>query len=116
MDRRIETILLTLDRDPSVLWNIAALAKLVGLSISRLRHLFRHEMGTALTQHLKEVRLRRAEHLLRTSFLSVKQIAEEAGHISGSHFSREFKKVFGVSPTAYRRRFGTSSRRQKVDC
>ena len=63
-------------------------------------------------QHLKDVRMRRAENLLRTSFLSIKQIADEAGHISSSHFSREFKKVFGVSPTTYRRRFGTHSKRQ----
>jgi AraC family transcriptional regulator of arabinose operon len=112
MDRRIEAILVALDQASPELWTIKALAELVSLSSSRLRHLFKQETGKSLTQQLKEARLRRAEYLLRTSFLTIKQIAEEAGHISGSHFSREFRRVFGVSPSTYRRKFGIHTKGQ----
>jgi AraC family transcriptional regulator of arabinose operon len=112
MDRRIEAILVALDQESPESWTIKALAESVALSASRLRHLFKQETGKSLAQQLKKARLRRAEYLLRTSFLTIKQIAEDAGHISGSHFSREFKKRFGTSPTAYRRRFGTHTKRQ----
>jgi len=55
-------------------------------------------------QYLKLLRLLEAERLLKTTFLSVKEIANRVGITNASHFVREFKRVYGVAPTAYRRR------------
>ena len=102
MDRRIEVVVSNLENRISNSWEIRELAHLVNLSESRLRHLFKQETGKTPAQYLKHLRLEKAELLLRTTFLTVKEITNEVGLVTGSHFVREFKKVYGTAPTAYR--------------
>ena len=83
------------------------LAHLVNLSPSRLQHLFKAETGMSLTQYLKSLRLERARELLETTFLSVKQIMTTAGLTNKSHFVKDFKKAYGMTPTQYRREITT---------
>jgi AraC-like DNA-binding protein len=40
--------------------------------------------------------------MLRTTFLSLKEIAEEVGLVSLSHFMRDFRKRYGMTPGEYR--------------
>ncbi len=103
MDRRIEVVISKMDSQISKSWEIGELAGLVNLSASRLRHLFKKETGKTPAQYLKYWRLQKAELLLRTTFLTVKEVANRVGLTAGSHFVREFKKVYGVAPTTYRR-------------
>lgn len=103
MDRRIELIISKIETETSHSWDTRTLAKMVSLSPSRLRHLFKQETGTSPTQFLRDFRLRKAETMLRTTFLSVKQILKQVGLRSNSHFVRDFRKVYGMTPTAYRR-------------
>ena len=109
MDRRIILVVARIESDPGTC-RPSELAQLVRLSPSRLRHLFKHETGTTLSQYLKMVRLRQAEMLLRTTFLSMKEIAKLLGITSHSSFARAFKKTYGVSPTAYRLMNGLSKK------
>ena len=111
MDRRIELLLAKLEVESARSWPTETLARSVNLSSSRLRHLFKQETGQTPTQYLKQLRLKHSENLLRTTFLSIKEIARSSGLISVSYFVREFKKTFGLSPTVYRRKFGLSSSR-----
>src|SRR5690349_15035540 len=101
MDRRIIIVTSRIESDPGTC-RPSELAQLVHLSPSRLRHLFKTETGTPLSQYLKTVRLRQAEVLLRTTFLSIKEIVIQLGMTSSSNFARTFKKRYGLSPTAYR--------------
>jgi AraC family transcriptional regulator of arabinose operon len=100
MDRRIILVISRIESEPGT--RPSDLAELVHLSPSRLRHLFKHQTGTTLTQHLKSVRLCQAEVLLRTTFLSIKEIIVQLGMTSSSNFARAFKQTYGVAPTAYR--------------
>jgi transcriptional regulator GlxA family with amidase domain len=102
MDRRIELVIKTMESRSDRVWDVAKLADLVNLSTSRLRHLFKQETGTTPVQFLRELRMRNAEILLRTTFLTIKEVGSSVGMRSVSHFAREFKKVHGISPTAYR--------------
>jgi transcriptional regulator GlxA family with amidase domain len=54
-------------------------------------------------QFLKDIRLRKAERMLRTTFLSIKQILKQVGIASNAHFVRDFRRKYGTTPTAYRR-------------
>ena len=109
MDRRIQTVISKIESNPAV--EFSELAALVNLSESRLRHLFKKETGTTYKHYLREVRLRRAEVMLRKTFLSVKEIANRVGLTSMSHFVRDFRKQYGVSPTVFRRRNGVTGNR-----
>jgi len=102
MDRRIQIVREAIEKDFKRAWTIADLAQLVNLSASRLRHLFKSETGETPTQFLKEVRLRDAERLLVTTFLSVKEIMNRVGFLDESHFGHEFKRMYGLAPSKYR--------------
>lgn len=102
MDRRIELVITQMEADTSRAWDVPALARLVNLSASRFRHLFKQETGTSPRDYLRELRFRKAEVLLATTFLSIKEIAEKAGLSPLNHFMRDFKKRHGVTPGEYR--------------
>jgi AraC family transcriptional regulator, arabinose operon regulatory protein len=113
MDRRIELIISKIESDPSGSWNTPALARMVRLSPSRFRHLFKQETGRSPAQYLKDFRLRKAETMLRTTFLSVKQIVKQVGLGSNSHFVHDFRRIHGMTPTAYRRTLWRATKAKK---
>jgi transcriptional regulator GlxA family with amidase domain len=80
------------------------LAKAVHMSRSRLRHLFRTEVGVPLGKYLKLLRLGRARDLLSGSFLEVKEVAAIVGIIDVSHFVRDYKAVYAETPSQTRLR------------
>ena len=102
MDRRIQIVTSEIENRLAHPRTIQELAQLVNLSASRLRHLFKIEIGITPAQYLKRARMQKAEMLLRTTFLSVKEIINRVGMTNGSHFVHEFKKAYGVAPTRYR--------------
>ena len=110
MDRRIELVISRIKSESATAWDSTTLATLVNLSPSRFRHLFKQETGMGPAQYLKEYRVRKAEKMLRTTFLSVKQVLKHVGIGSNAHFVRDFRKMYGMTPTAYRR---TIKRRKK---
>lgn len=102
MDRRIELVISLLENDTSRAWDTLTLATLVNLSPSRFRHLFKHETGTSPRQYLRELRFRKAEVLLATTFLSLKEIAEAIGVVSLTHLTKEFKERHGMTTREFR--------------
>ena len=107
MDRRVELVIEQIEADVSGAWDTARLAADVNLSASRFRHLFKEETGMTLAQYLRARRLERAEVLLRTTFMTVKEVMLESGLTSLSHFVRFFKRRYGMSPGAYRKHLAT---------
>ena len=109
MDLRVEKIVARIKeeyrQDPS----LSEMAQVVNLSPSRLRYLFKKEMGVAPGHYLKRFRLGLAKELLETSFLSVKEIISRIGVSDPSHFVREFKKAYGLTPAQYRLSLATTN-------
>jgi AraC-like DNA-binding protein len=95
---------------PSKAWENTELADLVNLSGSRLRHLFKQETGTTPAQYLKAIRLKKAAALLRSTFMSIKEIAMSVGLTTASYFVREFRRSYGMTPTEFRKSSTRSSR------
>jgi len=104
MDRRVELVIEAIGMDVSRAWETAELAAQVHLSASRFRHLFKEEMGRTVAEYIRERRLERAELLLRTTFLSIKEVMSESGFRDMTHFVPYFKRRYGVAPSAYRKR------------
>ena len=87
--------------------SLAKFANSVNLSVWRLCHVFRSEVGMSPIQYLRFLRMERAKDLLESSFLSIKEIGHRVGLNDESHFVRDFKKAYGVPPTRYRMLFNS---------
>lgn len=81
---------------------VSDLAQTTGYSESRLRFLFRQTAGIPLGRYIQNYRLNRAMSLLRTTSLSIADVAEDAGFGSPQACSRLFKQATGVTPRDYR--------------
>lgn len=75
----------------------------LNLSKSRFRHLFTREMSVSPARYLKQLRLQKAKDLLENSALSVKEVMAAVGMSDFSHFVRDFKDMYGLSPLSLRR-------------
>ncbi|MCQ2399423.1 MAG: AraC family transcriptional regulator, partial [Clostridia bacterium] len=64
--------------------------------------LFKEYLGTTPVRYVIEKRIEYAKRLLKTTDLSVKEIAENVGYGDSYHFSKLFKKEVGVSPKSFR--------------
>ena len=78
------------------------LAHLVRLSPSRMCYLFKAEMRVSPGSFIRDLRVKKARELLETTSLSVKEIRLRVGMSDESHFTRYFKKAFGVTPSRHR--------------
>jgi AraC family transcriptional regulator, exoenzyme S synthesis regulatory protein ExsA len=85
-----------------------AFAKMCHRSLSSFKREFHRCYRTTPARWLIERRLECAAQMLRTTSLSVIEIALECGFEEPSHFSRTFKSRFGRSPTDYREKESTS--------
>lgn len=81
---------------------LARLADIAGMSRSAFADRFSAAFGRGPMDLLKEIRLRRAARLLRSSDRPVKVVATSVGYGSRSYFSRAFKELYGISPVDYR--------------
>lgn len=105
MDPRIQIIIKLLQNDLPGKLTHAELALTVNLSRSRLYYLFKMETEISLEQYRRNLRMERAKELLETTFMTIKEIVLLVGMTDRSHFERDFKRLYGVTPTQYRKRF-----------
>lgn len=79
------------------------LAAVVGLSRFHFCTAFRKATGRTPHEWLVQLRVERAKHLLADCSLPVTDIALAVGYETPSSFAAGFRKLTGVTPTAYRR-------------
>ena len=102
LDARVRHALDLVTADLAAPHDVAALARAVALSPSRLAHLFRVEVGDSVTNTILTLRLRQAARLLAHTPRSIGEIAGDVGFNSPFYLSRQFRRHYGVSPRAYR--------------
>ncbi len=78
------------------------LAQIAGLSPRQLNRLFSEKLGRSTMRYYRDLRLDKAQSLLRNSPLSLTEIALASGFASSSHFSRVYAESFGQPPSSYR--------------
>ena len=81
---------------------LKTLADLSHLSVSQFKRVFKQIFRLTPGQYVTEVRINAACVLLRETSLSLESIAGRTGFYDASHFSRQFKALMNVSPTAFR--------------
>jgi len=102
MDPRVETVISVMRQRLAYPLSIQMLSKRVNLSPTRLRQLFKKETGRSPMQYLGDLRMRHVEHLLRNTFLSVKEVAFSSGVKHVSSFMHAFKRRHGLTPRQFR--------------
>lgn len=98
LDLRIKILLNKLEDIPQKKISSKELAKSVGLSESRLAHLFKEQTGTPIRRYLLWLRLREAIRLILKG-QSFTIAAHESGFSDSAHLSRTYRKMFGISPS-----------------
>lgn len=93
-------------------YSVAELADAVALSTSQLTRKLRSLLGRTPAQLIRSLRLRRGAELLAARAGSVGRIAYSLGFADQSHFTRCFKREYGLTPTAYRERAAGSAEAQ----
>jgi AraC-like DNA-binding protein len=105
LDKRVEKIIQMMREDVRGELCLSEFAQSVNLSVWRLCHIFKSDVGMPPMRYLRLLRMERAKDLLESSFLSVKEIAYRVGLNDESHFVRDFKSTYGSSPALYRSHF-----------
>jgi len=83
--------------------DLIELARMAGLSRSKLHYNFRAVYGITPFDYLRNRRLEKARLLLDEGNMNVTEVAYSIGYSSLSHFAGVFKQYFGTSPSSYRR-------------
>lgn len=106
MDARVEHVLLLLSSRMTETLRMEELAREVGLSVSRLSHLFKETTGESVLEALNRMRIKQAAQLLEYTGRTATEAAHDVGFHNYNHFASLFRKRMGISPSAYRRTGG----------
>ncbi len=79
------------------------IAERFGMSIRTLNRRFKTALGQTPLEYLQEIRINTAKDLLKTSNLSISEIADKIGYDDTGYFTRLFKKHLSTTPNAYRK-------------
>ncbi len=80
---------------------LADIAYEAQLSVSRLAHLFKEQMGVTPIDHLTDVRIKQAKRRLKTNDITWQETADEVGYNSSNYFARIFKAKTGKTPKQF---------------
>ena len=84
--------------------SLEEVAKETNTGVRQLERLFKNHVGKSPLSYFREIRLKYAHWLLTNTNRSLTDISYECGFSDSSHFSRSFKKEFGESPNAIRKK------------
>ena len=83
-------------------FSLSEIAGALFVNSNYLARVFKHETGYTLLWYHNAVRCENAKKMLIETKLSVAEIGSAVGYISPAHFSHQFKKQTGVSPSDWR--------------
>ncbi|UZO82335.1 AraC family transcriptional regulator [Aquimarina sp. ERC-38] len=89
---------------PEASHNIRILCQSTGLSPAKIQEGFKYLFDNTVSNYVCEIRLEKAEELIRYSDLTVSEIVYTVGLTSRSYFCKIFKKKYNYSPKDYRNR------------
>ena len=104
-DRQISRALELMHADPQKAWTLDKLASQVAMSRAAFAKRFKDRVGQTMFEYLTSLRMQHAQALLRDSELRLYEVANQVGYESDLAFAKAFKRLFGMTPTMYRKQF-----------
>src|SRR5262245_31894436 len=116
-DPRIGRALAAFHRQPADSWSVQGLAAVANMSRSLFSERFAAVVGVSPARYVARWRIHLASSWLRKDRMTVSDVAQRLGYESEASFSRAFKRVIGVPPSAVRpsrpaQRLGAAATRQ----
>lgn len=82
--------------------SVKELSDIGGLSLFYFQRLFKDSVGTTVEQYVKYRRLAHSCDMLKKGNL-IQDASQKSGFRNSEHYSREFKKLYGISPSEYKK-------------
>lgn len=101
LNKSLIEIKLTIDRDPRIRPNIEELASEFGIHKNNLQRGFKTLFGSSIYNYYTWKRLEAAKGYLIDHSAKISGVCYEYGYTDLQHFSKQFKKQFGMSPKKY---------------
>lgn len=86
-------------------WTIHIMSEILHVSEPYLQELYKGAFGVTCGADVINARIEAAKLLLTDTDIPITEIGEKCGYGSLIHFSRQFKKITGLSPAAYRKTY-----------
>ncbi len=86
-------------------YTLEALAASYNISVSSLSHQFKKLTGFSAMEYLLSCRMASAKNYLIKTNLSIGEVVEKCGFSDCSNFCRTFKRLNGLSPSAFRQKY-----------
>ena len=83
--------------------SIEETAEHLGVSVSCLINRFKKETGKTPNAFLCDLRIQKAKRMLRNDQYTIEEVAENVGIPDANYFVKCFRKITGVTPSAYRK-------------
>ncbi|WP_374818853.1 GlxA family transcriptional regulator [Brucella grignonensis] len=101
-NERVSSALLIMEQNLGAPLPIAKIARRIAVSERQLERLFNAEVGSGPSATYLQLRLKHGRWMLRSD-RSIATIAADTGFSDAAHFSKTFKKFYGVNPSEQRR-------------
>lgn len=82
---------------------LSSLAKTFHFSEAYMSKFIQKHVNQNFVSLLRDLKMNKAQHYLTKTSMKISEISEQLGYGSVDHFSRTFKKYYGLSPSDYRK-------------
>lgn len=101
-DDRIQNVLRYIRHNITKPLKLSTLAEIAFMSKDNLIRIFKQEMNVTPNVFITQMKIEKAELMLVTSDLPIKNVAESLGYDDHTYFNRVFKKITRLTPQQYR--------------
>ncbi|NLU37711.1 MAG: AraC family transcriptional regulator [Bacteroidales bacterium] len=89
--------------------NLEELSQLVNMAKGSLCRFFKENSGITLWEYLNHIKIEFACKMLMNNELSIAQVCFDSGFNNLNHFNKQFRKITGITPSSYRKKFSELS-------
>ncbi|MDQ0901011.1 MULTISPECIES: response regulator [unclassified Paenibacillus] len=89
----------------STSFKMSDLAKEVNFTEPYLSSLFKKETGETMIDYMIRIRMKKARELLKDANVKIYEVADAIGYSDPNYFAKLFKKIEGIYPQEYRKRY-----------